>query len=77
RSGGALPQINYRFSENFSVTIGASLFMGGQDLVVMPVNPIAPAVPRAGSNTYYDSTEPGLSVVRDRDEVFMTLRYTF
>ncbi|MBW2383079.1 MAG: hypothetical protein JRG92_05550, partial [Deltaproteobacteria bacterium] len=77
RSGGALPQINYRFSENFSVTLGASLFMGGQDLVVMPVNPIAPAVPRAGSNTYYDSTEPGLSVVRDRDEVFMTLRYTF
>jgi len=24
-----------------------------------------------------NASEPGLSIVRDRDEVFMTLRYTF
>jgi hypothetical protein len=76
-SGAALPQINYRFSESFSVTLGASLFMGGQQLVEMPVNGIAPAGPRAGSNAYMDGFEPGLAVVRDRDEVWMTLRYTF
>ncbi len=77
RSGGALPQINYRFSENFSITVGASLFAGEQGLTDMPLNPIAPAGPRAGANAYMDGTEPGLSLVRDRDEVWMTLRYTF
>ena len=76
-SGGALPQVNYRFSENFSITVGASLFTGSQRLIDMPLNPIAPAGPRAGPNAYQDGTEPGLSLVRDRDEVFMTLRYTF
>jgi hypothetical protein len=77
KSGAALPQVNYRFSENFSMTLGASLFMGGQQLVEMPVNGIAPAGARAGNNAYMDGFEPGLSVVRDRDEVWMTLRYTF
>jgi hypothetical protein len=76
-SGAALPQVNYRFSENFSITVGASIFTGDQGLVNMPVNPIAPSGPRAGPNAYMDGTEPGLSLVRDRDEVFMTLRYTF
>jgi hypothetical protein len=51
-SGGALPQVNYRFSENFSITVGASIFSGDQDLVDMPVNGIAPASPRAGANAY-------------------------
>jgi len=76
-SGAALPQVNYRFSENFSITVGASLFTGDQGLVDMPLNPIAPAANRAGPTPYMDATVPGLSVVRDRDEVFMTLRYTF
>ncbi len=76
-SGGFLPQINYRFSENFSMTVGASVFMGQQGLANMGVNTIGPASPRSGPNAYMDGTTPGLSVVRDRDEVFMTLRYTF
>ena len=76
-SGGFLPQVNYRFSENFSMTVGASVFMGEQGLTNMGVNTIGPASPRSGPNAYMDGTTPGLSVVRDRDEVFMTLRYTF
>ena len=76
-SGGILPQVNYRFSENFSITVGASVFMGEQGLANMGVNTIGPASPRSGPNAYMDGTTPGLSVVRDRDEVFMTLRYTF
>jgi hypothetical protein len=76
-SGGFLPQVNYRFSENFSMTVGASVFMGEQRLVDMGVNPIGPASPRSGPNAYMDGSEPGISIVRDRDEVFMTLRYTF
>jgi hypothetical protein len=43
----------------------------------MGVNPIGPASPRSGPNAYMDGSEPGISIVRDRDEVFMTLRYTF
>jgi hypothetical protein len=77
KSGGVLPQVNYRFSENFSLTLGAAIFSGSQNLVAMPVNGIAPASPRTGANAYQDPTEPGLSLIRDRDEVFMTLRYTF
>ncbi len=76
-SGGALPQVSYRFSENFQITVGASLFWGKQDLADMPVNGIAPAGQRSGPNAYRDSVENGLSLVRDRDEVFMSLRYTF
>jgi hypothetical protein len=76
-SGGLLPQINYRFSENFSLTLGASIFMGEERLVDMAVNPIAPAGPRAGPNAYMDGTSPALSLFRDRDEIFMSLRYTF
>jgi hypothetical protein len=76
-SGGFLPQISYRFSENFSMTVGASVFMGEQKYVNMGVNTIGPASARSGPHAYMDGSEPGLSVVRDRDEVFMTLRYTF
>ena len=77
RSGGALPQVNYRFSENFSITVGAALFAGQSRYVTMPLNGIGPAGLRSGPNAYQDSTLPGLSIVRDRDEVFMILRYTF
>ena len=76
-SGGFLPQVNYRFSEKFSMTVGASVFIGSQGLVNMGVNTIGPASPRSGPNAYMNASEPGISIVRDRDEVFMTLRYTF
>jgi hypothetical protein len=59
------------------MTVGASVFMGDRGLTNMGVNTIGPASPRAGPNAYMDGTTPGLSIVRDRDEVFMTLRYTF
>ena len=76
-SGGALPQVNYRFSENFSITVGVSLFWGEDRLVPMGINPIAPAGPRGGANPYTVGIQPGLSIVRDRDEAFLILRYTF
>ena len=59
------------------MTVGASVFFGEQKYVNMGVNTIGPASPRAGPHAYMDGSEPGLSIVRDRDEVFMTLRYTF
>jgi len=76
-SGAFLPQIAYRFSENFSATIGVLAFWGREQLVDMPVNEIAPAGDRNGANIFKDSVENGLSLVRNRDEVFLRLRYTF
>ncbi len=77
RSGAALPSINYRFSEAFSITVGASIFFGRQQLQPMQVNPIGPAIERGGVTPYQDGFFGGLSLIKDRDEVYMTLRYTF
>jgi len=76
-SGAALPQLTYRYSENFSVTIGANVFMGRADLADMPVNPVALSNRVQGRRTYQDQQENGLAVFRDRDELFLRVRYTF
>ena len=76
-SGAVLPQFTYRFSENFSATIGAGIFFGRTQLVDMPLNSIAPAANRVGANQFQDGVENLLAVVRDRDELFLKLRYTF
>jgi hypothetical protein len=77
RSGGLLPTLNYRFTENFSLTIGFNYFFGRGQLKSMPVRGFAPASLRAGDNRYRDGVENVLSVIRHRDEVFFRLRYTF
>ncbi|MEE8581068.1 MAG: hypothetical protein V3T33_05700, partial [Myxococcota bacterium] len=77
RSGAALPEITYRFSENFSTSFGLAMFMGRSQLVNMPVNEIGSAGNRQGKHAYQDSAQNGLAVVRDRDEVFFRVRYTF
>src|SRR5262245_56458742 len=77
RSGGLLPTLGYRFTENFSVTIGFNYFFGRGQLKDMPVRGYAPSSLRAGENLYKDGVENGLSLIRHRDEVFFRLRYTF
>ena len=76
-SGAAIPQLSYRFTENFSATIGAAFFLGRTQLVDMPLNPLPAAGHRQGERAYQDGVENGLSVLRDRDELFLRLRYTF
>jgi hypothetical protein len=76
-SGAALPQLTYRYNENFSITVGLAMFMGRQQLVDMPTNPIGGAQNRTGPHAFKDPVENGLSPIRDRDEVFLRLRYTF
>ncbi len=76
-SGGALPQVQYRFTENFSATFGFTFFFGRSQYYDMPINPIGTAGVQEGTGAYKVGTEQGLSVVRDRDEVFLKLRYTF
>ncbi len=77
-SGAWLPQITYRFTENFSATFGLGLFNGRWKSTDAPINdPAAGAVNRVGRHRDKQFFEPGLSVVRERDEVFLRLRYTF
>ena len=76
-SGGILPELQYRFSSKFSVSVGALLFFGREETVDMPVNDIAAGFDRTGNGAYKNSVENGLAVIRDRDEIFMRLRYSF
>ena len=76
-SGAVLPSVAYRFDENFSATIGAMFFYGRSQYVQMPINGIGTASNRSGPRAYQDAADNGLALVRDRDEVFVRLRYTF
>jgi len=75
-SGAALPSVTYRFTESFSATFGFALFWGRYEGKDLPLNPITPGS-QAGAWAYRSWVENGLAVVRDRDEVYMRIRYTF
>jgi hypothetical protein len=74
-SGGAIFSVTYRFTESFSATFGLLGFYGG------PENPQTPLYPIALPTTMDDFTMrtrfEGLSAIAERDEAFLTLRYTF
>ena len=76
-SGALLPSIAYRFNEAFSATVGVNVFWGREELVDAPLNEIRPGLNRTGHEAYQDAVENGLSAVRQRDEVYLLLRYTF
>ena len=76
-SGGLLPSINYRFSENFSATIGAAWFYGRYQRADIATNGIGPAGNQQGDWAYEFGAENGIAIARDRDEVYLRLRYTF
>jgi hypothetical protein len=75
-SGAWIPQIQYRYSAEFSVTFGLALFGGREQSRNMAISPTSLAN-RTGSQAFTDFAENGLSAVRDRDEVFLRVRYTF
>jgi hypothetical protein len=75
-SGALLPSVSYRFTENFSVTAGSNVFFGHQELRDSPINEIRP-LNRVGNDAYKDAVENGLAALRERDEVYLQLRYTF
>ncbi len=76
-SGGFLPQVIYRFTENFSATVGLNLFFGGWDERPTELRPIGTHRNRVGGDAYKSFWENGLSAVRDRDEIFLRVRYSF
>ena len=76
-SGAALPSMTYRFTENFSATIGVNLFWGRFEYDDTAIAPLGTLGSEVGKLAYKDAVENGLSVVRERDEVFLRIRYTF
>jgi len=79
RSGtyGALPQLQYRYTEAFSIVFGAQFFGGKPDIVDMPVNSLGPASNQQGPYAYQVASDEGVSIVRSTDNVFLRLRYAF
>jgi hypothetical protein len=71
-----LPSVQYRFTENFSLTIGAAVlagkWKGGRDV---GVNQFSATSDVNLNDTIY--VENGISPARDLDNFFLRLRYTF
>jgi hypothetical protein len=76
-SGGVLPSVTYRFTDALSVGIGMSFFFGRTDLMDMPLREFAPAGNRAGEHAYQNGVDHAISSFRDKDEIWLKLRWTF
>jgi hypothetical protein len=76
-SFAVLPQLTYRYTENFAVSFGLAAFAGREQERVAPINPIAPHGERFGRNAYKTSIEPAIAAIRERDEIYLRIRYTF
>ncbi|MFP8878102.1 MAG: DUF1302 family protein, partial [Myxococcota bacterium] len=77
KSGAVISSLTYRYNENFSATVGLAWFYGRVEKRPYPLTPVGAANGGAGKGSYTSYVQNGLSIVRDRDEVFMQLRYTF
>jgi hypothetical protein len=77
RSGAVLFGVSYRYTENMSIQVGANAFYGRVRSLEAAL--VAPGTPAggAGRGSQRAYVENGLSQVRDRDELFLRLRYTF
>ncbi|HVP27881.1 MAG TPA: DUF1302 family protein [Myxococcota bacterium] len=78
-SGAALPQIEYRFTQSFSTTVGVSTFMGrfqNRKMYLEPASLLNQAQ-FSSPGPYHTVTEQGIAPIRQRDEVFLRVRYTF
>ena len=75
-SGAFLPSIAYRMTENFSVTVGGAVFFGRFESRNAPLHPFGPQN-RVGRHAGKDFVQNGLAAIHEKDELFLTLRYTF
>jgi len=76
-SGAILPQLTYRFTENFSASVGLNFFFGRWETADMAIAPLGVVGNQAGELAYRVGIENALAVVRERDEAFLRIRYTF
>jgi hypothetical protein len=74
-SGGIITQVTYRFSDALSATFGVLGFYGGAEKNRIPQFPLAlfDTQTSFSARTRYE----GLSAISERDELFLSLRYTF
>jgi hypothetical protein len=77
QSGGVLPALTWRFSESYQITVGANLFYGRVEQTQAALVPRGGLAGGAGKGAYHSYVEEGLSVLRDRDEIYLRLRMTF
>jgi hypothetical protein len=74
-SGAFLPSVQYRFTENFSLTLGAAVLSGHYERREMGINQFsAQSDVNLNDNVY---VENGISPVRDLDNFFVRVRYTY
>jgi hypothetical protein len=76
-SGAILPEVQYLFNANFSVTFGMAGFYGHFQRKAVPFTLVGTILNRVGRDAYRSFVENGLSPVRERDEVYLRVRYTF
>jgi hypothetical protein len=76
-SGAFLPQVGYRFTENFSATVGVAVFWGREQLRPLDLHPPGPDALRGGRHADKQPIENILTAIRERDEIFLRIRYTF
>ena len=73
-TAAALTQLSYRFNERFSAIVGYNSFFGKVSQIQSRFFPIGPGL------THPDFTSEvlrGLAPARNRDEIFLRVRYTF
>jgi hypothetical protein len=74
-SGALLPEIQWRFTDDFSVSLGAGIFTGGWSRRLRGMNDFSATDENVLSEFTY--VENGLSPARDLDNLLLKLRYAF
>jgi hypothetical protein len=74
-SGAFLPSVQYRFTENFSLTIGGAVLTGHWERREMGINQFSAQSDVALTDTVF--VENGISPARDLDNFFFRIRYTY
>ncbi len=77
QSGAGLANVTYRLTENFSATVGMAGFFGHYQTKTPALWSTGVGGNRVGRGAYQTFVENGLSPIRERDELYLTLRYTF
>jgi len=74
-SGAFIGQVAYRFNQDFSVGVGMALFYGGPEKAPVLRYPLG--LTNEGGSFRARTSYQGLSPIAERDELFLTVRYTF
>ena len=77
QSGAELADVTYRLTENFSATVGMAGFFGHYQTKTPGLWGVGAGGNRVGRGAYQAFVENGLSPIRERDELYFSLRYTF